>query len=131
MLSFRKHLIISLILCAVGLVGLFVVFSKTLPTWGPRWLFFFFLLISLSGLVLPLIAFLNMRFQGERPVENRVVIREAILFGILGDLLAWLHMGRELTLPIALIITVGFILIEFLLRLSERSRWKPTIPNNE
>jgi hypothetical protein len=82
--------------------------------------------VAISGLALPVTAYLNKRFPSEPPVGSGVVLRQAILVGIYGDLLAWLQMGRELTFPMALFIAVGFILIEFLLRMSERSRWKPS-----
>ena len=39
--------------------------------------------------------------------------------------LAWLRIGRVLTPSMALLIAIGLILIESLLRLRERSRWKP------
>lgn len=131
MIPFRKILVTSLILCAVGLMGLFFIFVNTLPTLGPRWLLFFLLLVALTGLALPVTAFLNMRFQSEPLAGSGVVLRQAIWVGIYGDLLVWLQMGRELTFPMALFIAVGFILIEILLRMSERSRWKPKKSENE
>lgn len=131
MIPFRKILVTSLILCAVGLMGLFFIFVNTLPTLGPRWLLFFLLLVALTGLALPVTAFLNMRFPSEPLAGSGVVLRQAIWVGIYGDLLVWLQMGRELTFPMALFIAVGFILIEILLRMSERSRWKPKKSENE
>lgn len=131
MIPFRKILVTSLILCAVGLMGLFFIFVNTLPTLGPRWLLFFLLLVALTGLALPVTAFLNMRFLSEPLAGSGVVLRQAIWVGIYGDLLVWLQMGRELTFPMALFIAVGFILIEILLRMSERSRWKPKKSENE
>jgi hypothetical protein len=126
----RKITIASLFLILFGGGGLAYVFFQTLPTLGPRWLFFFFFLIGVSGLALPVTAFLNYRFQGEMQVEPHVIIREAIFFGIGADLLAWLQLGRELTATIGVIIATGLVLIEVLLRVSERSRWKPRGEND-
>ena len=39
--------------------------------------------------------------------------------------LAWLQIGRMLTLPLAVLLALGFLIIEYLLRLRERSQWKP------
>jgi hypothetical protein len=125
MAAVRKVILVSFFLIVIGGGGLAYLFWMTLPTLGPRWLFFFFLLITVSGLALPISAFLNYRFQKGAVIQGNVIIREAVFCGICVDLLAWLQMGRELTGPMALIIIVGFILIEILLRVSERSRWKP------
>ena len=124
-MPYRKIALTSLILLLIGVGGLLYIFHQTLPTLGPRWLFFFFFLTAVSGLVLPVTAFLNQRFSGGMPVEPHVVIRQAVLCGVCADLLAWMQLGRELTLTTGLIIVAGFALIEILLRVGERSRWKP------
>ena len=125
MKSFQKILLTSVILVFLGGGGLTYIFLLTLPTLGPRWLFFFFFFLLVSGLSLPVISFLNYRFKGQIPIEPVVIVRETILLGICANLLAWLQMGRELTASLGLLIVVGFLLIELLLRLNERSRWKP------
>ncbi len=122
---YRRIAITSILLFLVGLTGFVYVFFNTLPTLGPRWLFFFFLLIGVSGLAMPVAAFLNYRFQGERKVEASDIVREAVLVGVCVDLLVWLQMGKELTSGSTLIIVVGFVLIELLIRVIEHSRWKP------
>lgn len=122
---YRRIAITSLLLVIIGLAGLSFILLNTLPTLGPRWLFFFFLLIGVSGLAMPVVAFLNYRFRGNFPVEGPAIVREALFIGIWADLLAWLQMGGELTPTSGLIITTGFILIEALLRVGDRSHWKP------
>lgn len=108
-----------------GLGGLAVLIATTLPTHGPRWLFFFLLLSALSGLALPVAYFLNLRFQTTPPADGSSVLREAMLVGIYGCIIAWLQLGRVLTTPLAIILGLGFFLIEFLLRVREISLWKP------
>jgi hypothetical protein len=39
--------------------------------------------------------------------------------------LAWLQIGRVLTPSLAFLLAVGFVLIEWLLRLREKSQWNP------
>jgi hypothetical protein len=128
---FRKVLPTSLILILIGWGGLAGIFLRTLPTLGPRWLFFFFLLCGLTGLALPIAAFLNLRFPSHPPADGGTIVRQSLWLGIYGDILAWLQMARELTLQLALFIAAGFVLIEFLIRLAERARWKPREPENE
>jgi len=41
-------------------------------------------------------------------------------------LLSWLQIGRVLTFPLGIIMGVALILVEFLIRTWERSRWKPS-----
>ena len=113
----------------VGWGGLAILITNSLPTIGPRWLFFFLATLALSGTSLPLIYYLNLRFPAVPPVKAGVIVREAIWVGIYGDLLAWLQLGRILTPSLMGFIGVGFIILEILLRVNERSQWKPDEEN--
>ncbi len=67
-----------------------------------------------SGFFLPPLAwFINLRFPSNPPAESIVIIRQAILGGIFVSLLAWLQMGRVLTLLLGGIILIVLIVIEF------------------
>mgnify|MGYP005623312225 FL=1 len=55
-----------------------------------------------------------------------VILRQAMWVGVFGSTVAWLQLGRVLTPVMALILAGVFALIEFLLRLFERSRWNPS-----
>lgn len=90
----------------------------------PRWLFFFLLTIAVTGTFLVPVAYLNQRFPSLPPADGRVITRQATWFGILIATAAWLQTGRVLTTPILLLLIIGFALIEFLLRIGERSQWK-------
>ncbi len=70
-------------------------------------------------------AFLNQRFPSTPPVNTGVILREAVWVGIYFPTLAWLQIGRVLIPSLALLLAVGLILIELLLRLRERSQWNP------
>jgi hypothetical protein len=130
-LPFFPFLITGLFLALVGWGGLAVLVLTTLPTLGPRWLFFFFLTLGVSGLALPVMHILHRRFPSEPPVDSGVMIREAIMLGIYGDLLAWLQLGKVLNPALTVFLAAGLCAIEFLLRLRERSRFKPTESSNE
>lgn len=121
----RIFLPLSLSLLFVGVIGIFFLLQSTLPTLGPRWLFFFLAVLALTGFGLPITYFLNVRFPSRPPAEELVIIRQALWFGIFGGVLAWLQLGRVLTGGLALILAAAFALIEVLLRLFERSRWNP------
>ena len=115
---------LGLIFALLGWGGLSILILYSLPTIGPRWLFFFLLVIALSGTFLPISALLNKRFTSEPPVEGWVVMRQSLWWGIYGDLLAWLQLGRLLTTDLAMFIFFGFITLEFFLRIRERSLWR-------
>ncbi len=126
--TFKDFLPVFLILTLSGWIGLLVVVLIFLPLLGPRWLFFFFGVLALSGTTLPLVYYLNRRFPSDPLAEKSVIIRQSLWFGIYGSTIAWLQMGRVLNTGLALILAGAFILIELFLRLLERSRWKPKAP---
>lgn len=115
----------ALILSIAGWGGLAFLIFFTLPTLGPRWLFFFLGVLAATGFALPLMAFLNRRFPSQPPVTMGVVVREALWVGIYIPTLAWLQIGRVLIPSLAVLLAVGFVIIETLLRLREKSQWKP------
>jgi len=115
----------AIILIAFGFGGLYFILNFTTPSGGTRWSFFFFSVLLLTGFMLPIVAFLNLRFPSNPPASIPVVIRQALWIGVYFPILAWLRIGRILTLAIALLLAAGFFLIEWLLRLRESSVWKP------
>ena len=121
----RTFLPLSIVLSVIGWGGLLIVLRSTVPTLGPRWLFFFLGVLALTGPALPIVFFLNLRFPSDPPVQEMVILRQALWVGLFGSTIAWLQLGRVLTMGLALILAGVFVLIEFLLRLFERSRWNP------
>jgi hypothetical protein len=121
----RFFLPTAIILGLLGWGGLGAVLIYTLPTVGPRWLFFFLGVMAITGTFLPGVAFLNRRFPSTPPPTPAVILRQAIWVGIYGPTLVWLQIGRVLTPALALLLALGFILFEWLLRLREKSRWNP------
>lgn len=122
---FLPFLITGLALGLTGWAGLVALILYTLPTIGPRWLFFFLLTLALSGSALPVIHFFHRRFPSETPVDSGVIIREAVLVSIYGNLLAWLQLGKVLNSALTVFLAIGLALVEFFIRLRERTRFKP------
>jgi hypothetical protein len=122
----RTYLPLAIVLTLTGGIGLMIIIWSTLPTIIPRWLFYFFGVLALTGPAIPITYFLNLRFPSTPPVEGIVILRQALWVGVFGSTVAWLQLGRVLTPGLVLILAGVFVLIEFLLRLFERSRWKPT-----
>ena len=114
----------AVILMILGWGGLVVIIIQTSPSGGSRWAMFFTAVLALTGTVLPAIAFLNRRFPSNPPASSFVILRQALWVGIYFPTLAWFQIGRVLTLPIALLLALGLFLIEWLLRLRERSQKK-------
>ena len=120
---FGKILISSIFLTTLGGGGLSFIFIFFEPTLGPRWMFFFFLTIIGAGIALPISYLIQRRFANQI-VPGKVLIREAILFGVFLTLIAWLQLGRILTNLIIVITAVGFMLLEMLLRMAEKATFK-------
>jgi hypothetical protein len=123
--SVRSTLPAALILALTGWGGLAYLLIFTLPTLWPRWLFFFLTVLAMTGIFLPIAAFLNRRFPTQPPAGLETILREAALVGIYAATLVWLQLGRVLNLPLILLLVFGLALIEFLIRLREKSRWEP------
>ena len=114
----------SILLFVIGWGGLITLIIATLPTVGPRWLFFFLCVLAVTGTMMPLTAFLNRRFPSTPPPMPMVIVRQALWFAVYISTLIWLQMGRVLNPALAILLAIGLGLIEFLLRLSEKSQWK-------
>lgn len=121
----------AILVSLIGWVGLFFLLQYTQPFLGPRWIFFFLLTMGVSGTALPIVYFLNVRFPHDPPANTSVIIRQAAWFAIFVDLLAWLQLGRVLNSILVVVIAIGIIVIENLIRLVERSRWQPSSDPNE
>ncbi len=122
---FLPILWISLLLSLVGWLGLAFLIFETLPYLAPRWLFFFFLMLGLSGTSLPILYFINWRFPLNAFTSGNVLVREAVMVGLYGCVLTWLQIGRMLSPLLTAILAVALLLIELLLRLREGSQWSP------
>lgn len=115
----------AMILMVIGWGGLIAVTTLTTPSGGTRWLFFFTGVVALTGTALLPVAFLNRRFPSTPPPTPMVILRQALSAGIYLPILAWMRIGDVLIPSLAVLLGVGLVLIEWLLRLRERSQWRP------
>ena len=129
--GFRPFGISSLILMIIGWGGLFAVLYMAWPVVWFRWGFFVLLILALTGTVLPIVYFFHRRFPDTPPAEANVIVRQAVWFGVYGATLAWLQLGRLVTVYVILGLAGGLLAIEYFIRLRERSRWKPPILDDD
>ena len=111
-------------LMVIGWGGLLLIMFFTPPVLGPRWLFFFFIVLGLTGTALPVSSFLNLRFPSNPPAGANVITRQALWVGIFGSTLTWLNYGQVYSFTLAIVLLVGLVAVEWLLRMRERSLWK-------
>ncbi len=130
-LPFKPFGLSALLLMIIGWGGLYYLITRTLPYVWPRWGFFVLVLIALTGTVLPIIYLLHRRFPGEKPVESNVVVRQAMWFGIYGATLAWLQLGRLVTVYVVIGLALGLAAIEYFTRLREKAHWKPPVTSDD
>jgi hypothetical protein len=119
--SFRPFLLPTLVLLLAGWGALLLLFDLTVPTLWPRWWFFVLLVMAVTGTALPLSYFFNSRFPSVPPASQQAILREALWAGIYFATLAWLSMGRVLTIALGTWIAVGFCVIEYLIRAREKT----------
>ena len=125
--SFRPYLAATLALLILGWGGLAAIILALPPTVWARWAFFILWTLALTGTALPATWFLNLRFPSNPPVESHVILRQAIWFGVFGTLLAWLEASSVVTIWMAFGLLLGLVAIEYIIRMVERSRWRPPV----
>ena len=129
--NFKSFALASFLLFIVGWGGLFAIVNMTLPFVWFRWGFFLLLIAAITGTMLPIVYFFHRRFPSGPPAEPNVIIRQAMWFGIYGATLAWLQLGRLVTVYVILGLAGGLIAIEYFTRLREKARWKPPIASDD
>ncbi len=130
--SFLPYLVSAtlLVLLGFGLAAMAIIYLP--PVVWARWLLFFGGTVGLTGLALPVTWFLNLRFPSEPPAGPNVILRQAIWVGVYGAVLVWLQQVRLVTPWTAFGLGLGFVAIEYLVRMRERARWQPkSVPDGQ
>ena len=122
--DYRSLIIAAIILAAIGWLGLYLLLITTLPTVGPRWLFFFLWTIATTGTAIPFIWLLHRRFGSSQPARPSILLRQGLWVGLYATICIWLQINRSLTIPLALLLVTGLVAIEWFLGLLERSTWR-------
>jgi hypothetical protein len=126
-LKFKPFGISALILIIIGWGGLYLLITQTYPYIWPRWGFFALTLMAITGTLLPIVYFFHKRFSDDKPAEVNIIVRQAMWFGVYAATLAWLQLGRLVTVYVILGLAGGLVAIEYLFRLREKSRWSPPV----
>jgi hypothetical protein len=130
-LTFQNYLSSTLTLVLVGCGGLAALFYFSLPFVWARWGFFVFGIMALTGIALPIVYFLHRRFPGEPPAESNVIVRQALWVGVYGATLAWLQLGRLVTLYVILGLAGGLIATEYFIRIREKANRRPSMVSDD
>lgn len=111
------------VIAVAGWLGLWLLVTSSLPTAFPRWLFFVFLYLAVTGTALPFIRFLSLQFarEGDLP-SGGVIMRESIWVGLFVVACAWLQIPRVLNPVIAFFLALSLIVIEVFLRVREHDQ---------
>ena len=126
-LEFKSFGLSALALTIIGFGGLYFIITQTLPFVPARWAFFVFMFMGLTGIALPVVYFLHQRFPSEPPAESTVIMRQSFWVGVYGATLAWLQLGRLVTLNVMLALAGGFIAAEYFIRMREKANRRPPI----
>ena len=115
-------LVAALLMAVSGWWGLFILVTQTIPRVGQRWLFFMILQIAITGTLLPLVRYINVRFT---PIDHEVppggvIVRQSMWVALFIVICAWLQIPRVLTWSIAFFLAIVFLVIEIFLRIRER-----------
>jgi cytoskeletal protein RodZ len=131
-LTFRNYLLSTFALIIIGWGGIVALFYFSLPFVWSRWGFFVLGIMALTGTALPVVYFFHRRFPSEPPAEPNVIVRQALWVGVYASTLAWLQLGRLVTLYVILGLAGGLIAIEYFIRLREKAnRTPPTISDDD
>lgn len=117
-------LIAALLMMLIGWLGLFQLISTSLPRIGGElWLFFGLLQVAVTGTVIPLVRFVNIRFTSlmDDVPPGGVIVRQSVWVGLFALTCAWLQIPRALSLPLAIFVALVFIVVEIFLRTRELS----------
>ena len=117
-------LIAAVVMILLGWGGLYQLVMSSLPRiGGEMWLFFLLLQIAVTGTVLPIVRFVNVRFTSirEEVPPGGVIVRQSIWIGLFVVTCVWLQIPRALTIPIAIFIGIVLGVVEALIRVRELS----------
>ena len=117
--EYRGVLLASLLMFVAGWGGLIYLIMNTRPRIGGEiWLFFILLQIAVTGTAIPFVRFVSGRLAHNREAQplTGVVVRRSVWIGIIVVTCAWLMIPRYLSLPLFLILTLLFVVIEVFLR---------------
>jgi hypothetical protein len=130
-ITFRNYLLSTLALILFGWGGIAALLYFSLPFVWARWGFFVLGIMALTGTALPVVYFFHRRFPTEPLAESNVIVRQALWVGVYAATLAWLQLGRLVTLYVILGLAGGLIAIEYFIRLREKANRNPPVISDD
>lgn len=115
-------LIGAFLMMFIGWIGLWQLIATALPRIGGElWLFFLLLQIAVTGTVIPIVRFFNVRFTSlmHDVPPSGVIVRQSVWIGLFIVTCAWLQIPRALSIPLAMFVALVFIVVEIFLRTRE------------
>jgi len=108
-----------------GWLGLVYLILNSPPRIGAElWLFFVLIHLAITGTVLPIVRYLNVRFTPihvEAP-SGGIIVRQSVWIGLFVVINVWLQILRVLSAPIAFFLALVFVVLEVFLRSRETNR---------
>lgn len=129
--TFRSYLFSVLALLLIGWGGIAALFYYSEPFVWARWGFFVCAIMAFTGSAMPIVYFFHLRFPAVPPALPNVIVRQSLWFGVYAATLAWLQLGRLVTLYVILGLAGGLIAIEYFLRLREKANRIPTVTTDD
>ncbi|MCL4254837.1 MAG: hypothetical protein KJ043_13820 [Anaerolineae bacterium] len=117
-------LLASMAMVGVGGVGLATLFTIALPRIGAElWLYFLCIHLLVTGITLPLVRFVNMRFTplNAEPPSGGVLVRQSVWLGLFAVITVWLQILRALSVVTLFLLALVFIVLEVFLQMRERN----------
>lgn len=130
-ITFKTYLPSTIMLILIGWGGLAATLYFSLPFVWSRWAFFVFIIMGLTGIALPAVFYFHKRYPDESPVEANVIIRQSLWVGVFGATLAWLQLGRLVSLYVILGLAGGLIAAEYFIRIREKANRHIPAPTDD
>ncbi|MBL8102104.1 MAG: hypothetical protein JNM02_06220 [Anaerolineales bacterium] len=130
-ITFKSYFPSAITLILLGWGGMASVLYFSLPFVWSRWAFFVFIIMGLTGTALPVVFYLHKRFPDNPPAEANVIIRQSLWVGVYGATLAWLQLGRLVTLYVILGLAGGLVAAEYFIRIREKANRRIPLADDE
>jgi hypothetical protein len=115
----------AVVMVVVGVGGLYLLVTTQPPRLaGQLWLFFVLLHITITGMAIPILRYVNVRLTPLNvPLPpGGIIVRQSVWVGLYSVICAWLQIPRVLTPIVAVLLALVFIAIEVFLRFRELPR---------
>lgn len=114
----------ALVMAIIGWGGLLWLITNHPPRLGAElWLFFFLGMMAVTGTVIPIVRYLNLRLTPlhAEPVAGGIIVRQSVWVGLFCVIVTWMQILRMLTPITIFFLALVLIVIEVFLRSREHA----------